>query len=254
MKNKVKSIFDGVQDINHVRYISHRGFQPMAPANSLPSFEYAGLLRQWAIETDVRETKDGVLVCCHDATVDAAFNGTGAIEELTWKELSLLQMNCGNRLNCFTREQKQMPLFTEYLAICKRFRSVPFIELKTDSVGKVLGAVRNSGLEDGQVAASDCSLDRLIEVRRCAKDMFVHWIFGNERRLDELARLGFAGMSWKVDDPLAQSLEKIKLSHDAGLRVCLRAADSLEAVRFMLGLGLDYLPSNCMHNLLPDEE
>lgn len=226
----------------------------MAPANSLPSFEYAGRLRQWAIETDVRETKDGVLVCCHDATVDATFDGTGAIEDMTWKELSLLQMNCGNRLDCFAREQKRMPLFSEYLAICKRFHSIPFIELKTDSVKKVLSAVRESGLEDEQVVASDSTLDRLIEMRRCTKNMFVHWIFGNEDRLEELAGLGFAGMSWKVNDPLAQPVDKIRLSHEAGLKVCLRAADSMEAVSLMLGLGLDYLPSNCMHNPLPDRE
>jgi len=39
------------------RYISHRGFTPLAPENSLPSFYYAGLLGQWAIETDVHIMK-----------------------------------------------------------------------------------------------------------------------------------------------------------------------------------------------------
>ena len=39
-----------------LHYVSHRGFRPLAPDNSLPSFEYAGLLRQWAIETDVQRT------------------------------------------------------------------------------------------------------------------------------------------------------------------------------------------------------
>ena len=27
-------------------YISHRGFRPLAPDNSLPGFEYAGILKQ----------------------------------------------------------------------------------------------------------------------------------------------------------------------------------------------------------------
>ena len=46
----MKTIFDTPHP---VRYISHRGFMPLAPENSLAGFEYAGLLSQWAIETDV---------------------------------------------------------------------------------------------------------------------------------------------------------------------------------------------------------
>ena len=74
-----------------VKYISHRGFQPLAPENSLPSFEYAGLLGQWAIETDVHVTLDGQLVCCHDERLERTFDGEGRIEEMTWAELSALR-------------------------------------------------------------------------------------------------------------------------------------------------------------------
>lgn len=108
----MKSIFDRPRD---ARFISHRGFQPLAPANSLPSFAYAGRLGQWAIESDVRMTKDGVLVCCHDAVVDNTFNGTGAIADMTWAALSALRINKGNRLECFAEEYLRMPRFTEYL-------------------------------------------------------------------------------------------------------------------------------------------
>lgn len=52
----MNKLFSTPQTLSHPRYVSHRGFQPMAPANSLPSFEYAGYLRQWAIETDVHFT------------------------------------------------------------------------------------------------------------------------------------------------------------------------------------------------------
>ena len=111
----MNKLFSTPQTLSHPRYVSHRGFQPMAPANSLPSFEYAGYLRQWAIETDVHFTRDGVAVCCHNDTVDATFDGTGAIREMDWAELSRLRMNQGNRLDCLRDEQKRMPLFSEYL-------------------------------------------------------------------------------------------------------------------------------------------
>ena len=91
----MNKLFSTPQTLSHPRYVSHRGFQPMAPANSLPSFEYAGYLRQWAIETDVHFTRDGVAVCCHNDTVDATFDGTGAIREMGWAELSRLRMSQG---------------------------------------------------------------------------------------------------------------------------------------------------------------
>src|SRR5699024_12488647 len=82
-------------------FVSHRGYTPMAPENSLPGFAYAGLLGQWAIETDVHLTRDGVLVCCHDEAVDAMYDGTGAIADMTWEELSRHQLRSCSRLDCF---------------------------------------------------------------------------------------------------------------------------------------------------------
>ena len=244
------SLFAKPQEMGAIRFISHRGFQPLAPANSIPAFEYAGVFRQWAIETDVHATKDGVLVCCHDARVDHLFDGQGAIREMTWRDLCRLRMNQGNRLSCLADEEKRMPLFSEYLAICKKFGSIPFIELKTPDIAPVLAEIRKAGLGEEEVVMSSSNLDWLLETRKAADKMFLHWIFGQEERLEELARAGNAGMSWKIDDPMSEPTDLIALSHQAGLKVCLRAADSVAAVKHMLRLGLDYLPSNCMHNPL----
>lgn len=247
-------LFEKAQSSGNLRYISHRGFQPMAPANSLPGFAYAGFLHQWAIETDVHLTKDGVMVCCHDNTVDGTCDGSGRIAEMTWKEISDLRMNKGNRLDCFTEEQKRMPLFSEYLAICKHYGSIPFIELKTDDAERVINAVRKAGLDDAGVVMSSSSLERLVETRRHTKEMFIHWIFAKEEQLEVLAGLGYAGLSWNIPDAFACPEEKITLAHEAGLKVCLRAADSVETVQHMLKLGLDYLPTNCMHMAIETAE
>ena len=230
-----------------VRYISHRGFQPMAPANSLPSFAAAGALGQWAIETDVHLTRDGKLVCCHDACVDTTYDGSGLIADMTWNELRTLRLKQGNRLNCLTDEEKRMPLFSEYLTVCRRFGSVPFVELKTSDVEPVLKTVAAAGLREDEVIMSSTRLEWLKEVRRLSPSMFIHWIFGNEDQLDELAALGNAGLSWKIANCFECSPEKITMAHERGLKVCLRAGDSIESVRHMLALGLDYIPTNCMH-------
>lgn len=230
-----------------IRYVSHRGFQPMAPANSLPGFAYAGLLGQWAIETDVRQTRDGVLVCCHDAAVESTFDGEGVIAEMTWAELSRLRMNRGHRLDCLRDGEKRMPLFAEYLAICKRYGSVPFIELKSPDVGSVLAAVRAAGLTSDEVVISAIPLDWLLETRRQDRDVFLHWIFAREERVGELVSAGNAGLSWDIPDAFACPREKVDQTHALGLKICLRAGDTVASVRRMEALGLDYIPSNCMH-------
>jgi len=246
----MKHLFDVPQTREHPRFVSHRGFQPLAPANSLPSFEYAGLLGQWGIETDVHMTRDGHLVCCHNTTVDATFDGTGAIKEMTLKECRALRMNVGNRLECLRDEQKVMPLFSEYLAICKKYGSVPFLELKTEDSEAVMRAVQASGIEDECVVCSSGNIDYLRLARKAAPKVFMHLIFAKEDQVEEMARMGNAGLSWRINDPLARPVELIKLGHDAGLKVCLRAGDTVEAVETMLELGLDYIPSNCMHGRL----
>jgi len=243
-------LFDVPQSAQYPRFVSHRGFQPLAPANSLPGFEYAGLLRQWAIETDVHMTRDGHLVCCHNTTVDETFDGTGAIKEMTLAECRALRMNVGNRLDCLRDEQKVMPLFSEYLAICKKYGSVPFLELKTPDSEAVMRAVAEAGIEEEGVVCSSSYLDYLKAARKAAPNAFMHLIFAKDHEVEAMASMGNAGLSWRINDPLARPVEKIKMAKDAGLKICLRAADSVQAVEVMLELGLDYLPSNCMHAAL----
>ena len=234
-------------DIPKIKYIGHRGFTPMAPENSLPSFAYAGMLGQWAIETDVHVTKDGEIVCCHNTTVDNFYNGSGAIKDMTLNELTSLRIIKGNRLGCFSSEELRMPKFSEYLDICRRYGSVPFIELKTDDAERVIHALRKHGFSDDEVVMSAIEFKRIKESRLFSANMFVHWIFADEGELPTLAALGNAGFSWKIDDSLSCPKERIDLGHDMGLKVCLRAADSYEIVKHMINLGLDYLPTNTMH-------
>ena len=40
----MSKLFDVAQTARYPRFVSHRGFQPLAPANSLPSFEYAAVV------------------------------------------------------------------------------------------------------------------------------------------------------------------------------------------------------------------
>jgi glycerophosphoryl diester phosphodiesterase len=54
--------------------VAHRGASAYAPENTLPSYELA--IKQGAdyVEQDLQISRDGVLVCCHDLSLDRVTN------------------------------------------------------------------------------------------------------------------------------------------------------------------------------------
>ena len=80
----------------------HRGASGHAPENTLEAFRLAMDMGADGFELDVHMSADGVLVCNHNATVDASYDGNGSIREMTWSELSRLRLNSGNRIECIT--------------------------------------------------------------------------------------------------------------------------------------------------------
>ena len=76
--------------------IAHRGASAYEPENSLAAFEKAIEMKANVIETDVQQTKDGVVVIMHDLSVDRTTNGKGLIKEMTYEEFKNLQLKDKN--------------------------------------------------------------------------------------------------------------------------------------------------------------
>ncbi len=68
-------------------YCSHRGFNSVAPENTLPAFASAISLGAEEIEFDLWPTADGEIVVCHDPTVDRTTDSSGSIHEMTAEEV-----------------------------------------------------------------------------------------------------------------------------------------------------------------------
>lgn len=71
------------------RVVAHRGLLLHAPENTLSNFR-ACLELRLGFELDVERTKDGHLVCIHDATVDRTTDGSGAVADLTLEQIRQL--------------------------------------------------------------------------------------------------------------------------------------------------------------------
>ena len=69
---------------------AHQGGAAEAPSSTMLALQLAIEAGAHALELDVHCTLDGRLVVCHDATVDATTEGTGAIAEMTLDEVRRL--------------------------------------------------------------------------------------------------------------------------------------------------------------------
>lgn len=225
--------------------IAHRGCTSLAPENTIASFVCAARLGLDAIETDVRLTKDNALVCVHDDTLARMFGVGRAVSDMTLEELRALVPTKGKGLKSWAREALRIPTFAEYLDVCERYDKVPFIETKGDVavVKPVLDEVRRRGLTKVAVLSS-IPFEHIREARRLDREIFVHHIFSRPELLDELASMGNVGCSYDFKDLGAVPPDLIPRVHAKGVKLCLRAGDTPEAVAKMRQLGIDYIPTN----------
>lgn len=135
------------------RIIAHRGGGAEAAENSMAAFAHARGLGVRHLETDAHVTADGVVVLSHDPVVDRTFDGTGAIVDMTWREVSALRNASGDR----------MPTLAEAL---EAFPDAWFnIDAKSDEVVDPLLDVLASHDAFGRVMLASFEYERLERIR-----------------------------------------------------------------------------------------
>lgn len=73
--------------------IAHRGGSALAPENSLAAFGLSSALGLRYMETDIRVTCDGQLVCFHDDTLERVTSVSGLVRSRSLDELRALRIN-----------------------------------------------------------------------------------------------------------------------------------------------------------------
>ena len=167
--------------------------------------------------------------------MDSLYDGAGRVEERTWEELSQLRYR--------EAPGERMPLFREYLAICRDSGALPFIETKTDDIEPVLKEAL-ARFSPEELIISSVRLEHLLAARALCGGVFLHHIFTTPEQMRQLAKLGRCGVSYKYENLEEVPPGLLEETHGAGVLVCLRAGDTPETVRRMIELGLDYIPTN----------
>ena len=171
---------------NHPLIWAHRGASGHAPENTLPAFQLAADMGADGVELDLQKTKDGVLVVCHDETIDRTSGGAGWIKDLTFEELRALDFSAGNA----AYEGVQIPTMEEVFDLLAPTGLTINIELKTGIIfydgieEQILDLTRRKGWEDRVIYSS-----------------FNHYSVCKVKKLNPAAKVGLLYADGPVDMP-----------------------------------------------------
>ncbi|MBQ8310994.1 MAG: hypothetical protein IJX80_08290 [Clostridia bacterium] len=239
-----------VEPDDHMAYpriCAHRGFNSVAPENSLPAFGAAVALGAEEIEFDLWYTKDGEIVSIHDNHLERVSDGTGCVYDYTYEEL--LQFDFGVKFGDAFRGLKLL----KFEDILKKFacHCVMNVHIKFD------------GSDPGY---DPRLLQRVIELIRAYDcERYVYFMSGNctilgqlQQMAPDLVRCAGAGDEpWEiVNKAIAYGCKKVQLfkeyynqemidkAHAHGIRCNYFYCDDPEEAKRMLDMGVDTILTN----------
>lgn len=224
-------------------FIAHRGYSGRFQQNTEESFLEAVKHGSGGIETDVRFTKDGVLIVNHNDTVEY-FDGTELVpEESTYEELIKKPIK-----NEHTDTELYVCTFERYLEICRDGNMICFIEFKGNFTDEMINKAFTMAGEIYDLKM--CSLqsfeyDNLIRTRKAFPELQIMYTCGErDANVERCLEDGF-----DIDMYYGNVDEKtIKEFHDKGLKVALWTANTEEAIKYCYSLNVDYIESDYFAN------
>ena len=133
-----KGISNGVNYDTPINSVNHRGYNTVAPENTLPAYKLSKRNGFNIVETDVRFTSDGVAVLLHDKTVDRTSNGTGEINSMTYAQARELDFGSW-KSSAYTGTK--IPSFEEFLLLCKNLNLYAYAEIQPTTKANVIALI-----------------------------------------------------------------------------------------------------------------
>lgn len=163
----------------NVKSIGHRGFNTVAPENTLPAFEMSAAYGFKYVETDILFTQDGVPVLMHDTTINrtccnaadgSAITENTLVSSLDYDELVDAYDAC-TPSQWATWKGTKIPTFAEFMYCCKANNLHPWIELKAfghtytqAEIQLIISIIKQYGMEE-HVSFISFSYDALVLVK-----------------------------------------------------------------------------------------
>jgi glycerophosphoryl diester phosphodiesterase len=223
-----------------VRAVAHRGASGYAPENTVAAFDLAVEMDAAGIETDLRVTRDGVVVLVHDATVDRITDGRGTVASLRFAELQ--HLDAGRWFH---------PRFgglriQDLRSFLRRYMGRTWLELEVkvpEAVEPAIDEVQRLGMWEGVVFTS-FRYAVLEAVRRRARWAQIGWLVPQINR-EAVAAVG--ALRGVQICPAARTLtsEGVCLARGSGLRVRAWGVRDRGSVRHVIACGADGATIDC---------
>jgi glycerophosphoryl diester phosphodiesterase len=198
--------------------IGHMGSCADRPENTLAGVRRAIEAGAHAAEVDVRTTKDGALVCMHDADVGRTTDGKGPVAGLTLEQLK--RLDAGARFSPKFKGER-VPTFREVLQTAKGKIGV-MIDLKEDGdayIERIAAEVR----EHGEPKRTVLGVRSVAHARTFRKLLPEARQIGLVPKADDIEAFAAAGVKvirlwpkWLSDKTLVPRVRKLKLELHLG--------------------------------------
>jgi glycerophosphoryl diester phosphodiesterase len=222
---------------NKILKIGHRGAMGHEPESTLRSFRKALELHVDAIEFDVHVCNTGEVVVIHDDKVNRTTNGTGYVEEMSFKELR--KLNAG--------KSEVIPTLSEALDLVDRQAKVN-IELKGKNTAIAVSVVLEhyiftKGWEHSDFFISSFDHHELIKFKKLHPDIKIGTLFESIplTYLDMAKEIGAYSINLSVN---CLDMKSIKHAHENDLKVFVYTVNNIEEIKRVKDLGVDGIFSN----------
>ncbi len=177
---------DCLREAGGVLVIGHRGGPTRDyPENAIETFDRTLRAGTPAIEIDIAQTKDGVLVLMHDEELERTTTGEGLVSDHTWEEISKLKLETYNKTTDFAP-----PTLAAALDWAMKNNAVVELDTKRSaSFDPVIAAVRAARAENN-VFIITYTDDQAVEVHQKAPDLVITATVNSVAHLDELLARG----------------------------------------------------------------
>lgn len=181
---------------------SHRGAGFLAPENTLAAFELGWQMGTWP-ESDLRTTKDGVIVAFHDATFERTVKNVPpelkkkGVKDITYAEL--LKLDVGG----WHGEQFEGRRVSKISDVYQLMRGKPermlYLDIKNVDLKQVAAEVRANGVTK-QIVFTSTKYDMIREFKQLVPEcQTLNWMGGTEdelkKRLEEVRAANFEGIT-----------------------------------------------------------
>lgn len=253
-KSRVKSLADaGIENIDEVSLISHRGLNVFAPENTVEAARKAAEYGYKQVEFDIRLSKDGVWVLMHDEDISRTTDGKGKVSELTYKQLLSCRVDSDNKKDIVV-----IPSLEEMLAACAELGLEPVIEIKQDGTDFIKDLLNFIGYRSGNCTIITFSREQAEEVAKHLesgetslfdKQVKCYWLVSelNDEVLEKAKSDSSIGISFNGNK--ADNLKELKKFTDAKIDLATWTVDKPKLMNKLYSLGIRTFTSN---NITPD--